>query len=475
MAFNSLIFLAFISLFLSFYFFLGSRIKILYLLFASYIFYAAWDWRFLGLILLSTFIDYLIGSKLGVERNILYRKLLVFSSIFCNLTILGIFKYLGFFIDSFQYLLRDIGLNPDWPTLNIILPVGISFYTFQSLSYTIDIYRGNLKPERNFFNFASYITMFPQLVAGPIVRASHLLPQLNCPKELNLNRLFNGAELIVWGYLLKVVLADNLGFLIETNNYFQNPRDYGSYDLILAVVMFSFQIYGDFAGYSLIAIGLAKILGFDLDPNFRRPYLSSSFSEFWKRWHISLSTWLRDYLYIPMGGNRKGVLKTNINLIVTMVLGGLWHGASLTFLCWGLIHGLYLVIFKSLAEYLNYSSNKFIKNIQRVLLVFLVFILTSIAWVFFRSDTLTDSFYIIKTIFLWDTKGDELHITTPLIARCLMILFFVLIVDFCRESGFIYNIYLKSSKLRVIGILVSFWLITLLGNFSGNEFVYFQF
>ena len=475
MAFNSLIFVAFISLFLSFYFFLGNRIKILYILLASYIFYSAWDWRFLGLILLSTCIDYFIGIKLGEEKKIIYRKLLVFSSIFCNLLILGIFKYLGFFIDSFQELFNQFGLNPDWPTLNIILPVGISFYTFQSLSYTIDVYRGALKPEKNFFNFAAYISMFPQLVAGPIVRAAYLLPQLKYPKELNLNRLFNGVELIVWGYLLKVVLADNLGLLIETNSYFQNPRDYGAHDLTLAVTIFSFQIYGDFAGYSLIAIGLAKVLGFDLEPNFRRPYFSSTFSEFWKRLHISLSSWLRDYLYIPLGGNRKGFLKTNINLLVTMLLGGLWHGAALTFLFWGLLHGLYLVIFNILDKFFNYSRNKYIKNIQRVLLIFLVFVLTTIAWIFFRSNTLMDSFYIIKTIFLWESKGNMLNLVNPLMIKCLLVLLFVLIVDFCRESSFIYNIYLKSNKLRVLGVLMSFWVITLLGNFSGNEFVYFQF
>ena len=410
MTFNSLIFLAFISTFFLFYFFLNSRIKIIYILISSYIFYSFWDWRFLGLILLSTIIDYFVGYRLGDERNLFYRKLFLLFSVLSNLIILGIFKYLGFFIDSFELLLTNIGLNPDWPTLNIILPVGISFYTFQSMSYTIDIYRKKLRPEKNLLNFAAYISMFPQLVAGPIVRAVHLLPQLKSPKDLNNYRLLKGIEFIVWGYLLKVVLADNLGLLIDINGYFQKPQDFGATDLTLATFMFSFQIYGDFAGYSLIAIGLAKILGFDLAQNFNRPYFSSTFSEFWKRWHISLSSWLRDYLYISLGGNRRGALRTSLNLIITMLLGGLWHGAALTFLFWGLLHGIYLIIFKYLQNILHYNNNKYIKFFQKILLILIVFILTSIAWIFFRCNSVEDSFYIIKTIFTFDISKSNPNI-----------------------------------------------------------------
>ncbi len=475
MTFNSLIFLVFISIFFIFYFFFKSKIKILYLLFASYIFYSFWDWRFLALILLSTVVDYFLGYKLGIEKRIIHRKLLLFISIFTNLTILGIFKYLDFFVESFALLLTNIGLKPDWPTLNIILPVGISFYTFQSLSYTIDIYKKKIEPEKSFLNFAAYISMFPQLVAGPIVRASKLLPQLRAPKEINFYRLFKGVELIIWGYLLKVVLADNLGYLININGYFDNPQIFASLDLILATLMFSFQIYGDFAGYSLIAIGLAKILGFDLDPNFKRPYFASSFSEFWKRWHISLSSWLRDYLYISIGGNRKGYIRTSFNLITTMVLGGLWHGAALTFIIWGLLHGIYLIIFKYLASILNYNTNKYIKAVQKILLIFIVFSLTSIAWVFFRSNSLDDSIYIIKAIFTFDIRTTNSNFATPLVVKCFLALFFVLIVDIFRETRFIYSIYKKSYSLRVLGIFISSWTILLFGNFSGNEFVYFQF
>tara|TARA_Y100001970_G_C14222447_1_gene853495 strand:- start:1329 stop:2756 length:1428 start_codon:yes stop_codon:yes gene_type:complete len=475
LTFNSLIFLVFISFFFIFFFFLKSRIKIPFILLASYIFYSFWDWRFLGLILLSTIIDYLVGYKLGLEKRIFYRKMLLSCSILCNLTILSIFKYLDFFVDSFELFLNNIGLNPDWPTLNIVLPVGISFYTFQSLSYTIDVYRKQLSPEKSFLNFATYISMFPQLVAGPIVRATKLLPQIKSPKDLNSYRLLKGVELIVWGYLLKVVLADNLGFLIHINGYFDTPQKFSSLDLILATLMFSFQIYGDFAGYSLIAIGLAKILGFDLDPNFKRPYFASSFSEFWKRWHISLSSWLRDYLYISLGGNRKGVIRTSLNLIITMVLGGLWHGAALTFIIWGLLHGIYLIIFKYLGSILKYNENKYIKDLQKLFLICLVFFLTSFAWVFFRSNTLDDSLYITKTIFTFDISKTNSNFATPLVVKCFLALFFVLIIDIFRETRCIYSFYKKSYFLRILGVLISAWIILLFGNFAGNEFVYFQF
>ena len=475
MAFNSLTFLFFITLFFCFYFFLEGKRKIFYILFASYIFYAFWDWRFLALILLSTSVDYLVGFKISIEKSILIRRYLLLISILTNLIILGIFKYLGFFVDSFESFFTGMGLSPDWPTLNIILPVGISFYTFQSMSYTIDIYRNKLNAEKDFFIFASYASLFPQLVAGPIVRAVNLLPQLRKPKLLNNERLLRGVEFIVWGYFLKVVLADNVGFVIDTNGYFEKPQEFNSFALMLGTFLFSFQIYGDFAGYSLIAIGISKIMGFDLSPNFNRPYFSKNFSEFWKRWHISLSSWLRDYLYISLGGNRKSSIRTYINLLLTMIIGGLWHGASWTFIMWGFIHGSYLVIFRFFENFLSFNQHQIIKFFQKCSLIFIVFVLTNIAWIFFRSNNLSDSFLILKKILLFDMDNAIGVLMSPILVKALLALIIVLIFDLCCEITSIYKFYERSLISRIGGIIFSLWLIIALGNFSGNEFVYFQF
>lgn len=489
MVFNSTTFLIFAGFFFPVYFLLQSKIRVFFVLCSSYFFYAWWDWRFLSLICLSTTIDYFVGYKLGIIINARYRKFLLLFSILSNLSILATFKYLGFFAESFEEFLLLFNIQPDWPTLNLILPVGISFYTFQSLSYTIDIYRKRLNPERNIIYFASYVALFPQLVAGPIVRASHLLPQLRHSVFFDYKKFFYGFELIVWGFFLKLVLADNIGMAIDLGHRFVYPQSFGAPELTSAVFLFAFQIYGDFAGYSLIAIGLAKIMGLDLEPNFKRPYFSASFSEYWQRWHISLSSWLRDYIYYPLEvrGQRNIILRkvmngrpiTYANIFITMFLSGLWHGAAWTFIFWGLLHGMYLVFWdffqvvsKKFSTRYNY---KVILLLKKIFLVLIVFILTLFAYILFRSESLNDALHIIKTILTWQQTSFSIEINRSVIVKSYTAIFVVLVVDMCCENKKIYNYFRKSFFLRVSGILISLWSIALFGNFSGGEFIYFQF
>jgi len=341
MVFNSLPFLVFIGIFFPLYFSLRGRFRLWLCLIASYIFYAWWDWRFLSLILTSTLIDYLIGLRLNRETDTTKRQWLLRLSMVMNLGFLGFFKYFNFFVESFQDILLSLGLEPDLHTLHIILPVGISFYTFQSMSYTIDVYRKEIPVERDFLRFATFIAFFPQLVAGPIVRAKELLPQFAADIKFEWNRFSFGLSQVLWGFFKKVAVADSLAPFVD--QCFAAPESFSALHLSLGVFFYAFQIYCDFSGYSDIAIGLARIMGFDFPDNFRTPYFSRNFSEFWTRWHITLSSWLRDYLYIPLGGNRQGTFNTYRNLMLTMLLGGLWHGASWVFVFWGFLHGLYLV------------------------------------------------------------------------------------------------------------------------------------
>jgi alginate O-acetyltransferase complex protein AlgI len=340
--FNSLLFFAFLAIVLPLYFSLKGRGQVLLCLIASYVFYGAWDWRFLGLIALSTIVDYCVALKLEASEAPAVRKRLLILSLALNLGLLGVFKYYNFFIGSFRDLLTSLGFSPGELTLEIILPVGISFYTFQTLSYTIDVYRREIRAERSLLRFATFVAFFPQLVAGPIVRASDFLPQLYVTHRFHRVRALGGAAQMALGFFKKIVVADSAALVVET--VFTEPSVHTSIGLIVGVVFYAFQIYGDFAGYSDIAIGLARVMGFKFPPNFRQPYVSQSFSEFWTRWHISLSSWLRDYLYIPLGGNRHGTLATYRNLMITMLLGGLWHGAEWKFVIWGGLHGAYLIL-----------------------------------------------------------------------------------------------------------------------------------
>ena len=348
MLFNSQVFLIFFVVVYGLYRLLPHRWQNVLLLVSSYFFYGWWDWRFLTLIFLSTVIDYIAGGIIySAGPNQRRRKAAVVVSMTSNLVILGFFKYFNFFADNLSAVLQYAGLPAFTRHLNIILPVGISFYTFQAMSYALDIYRGHLKPARSFLNFATFVAYFPQLVAGPIERASNLLPQIENPRTITRAGIESGAWLIFWGLFKKCVIADNLAVLVD--GVFGATGATGATSL-LALYAFAFQILCDFSGYSDIARGLARWMGVELMLNFNNPYAALNPKDFWSRWHISLSSWLRDYLYIPLGGNRKGRRRTYINLALTMLLGGLWHGAAWTFVTWGAFHGLLLVIYHRWAE-----------------------------------------------------------------------------------------------------------------------------
>jgi len=389
MSFVSYEFLILLGCVFGSYFLLPHRWQNYMLLVASYIFYGWWDYRFLSLMLISSVLDYFCSlyadphqSPAHSERQ---RKIAVIISICGNLGLLGFFKYFNFFTDSFVNVLQWFGVAVEPMTLRIILPVGISFYTFQTMSYTLDVYRGQLRSTRHFLDFCLFVSFFPQLVAGPIERASHLLPQMLAPRTVTWEKFYTGAQLAFWGYFKKMVIADNLS--VVANATF-NQSSYSGSEVIIAVYAFAFQIYCDFSGYTDIARGVARMLGFEICVNFRLPYFATNPSDFWQRWHVSLSSWLRDYLYIPLGGNRRGEVRTYINLSLTMLLGGLWHGASWHFVVWGAYHGLLLVIFRLLSKSSDVSH---VKNAPRTnwlfwLKAFGFFQITCFGWLIFRAN-----------------------------------------------------------------------------------------
>jgi len=344
MLFNSIDFAVFLPIVFVLYWFVANKdlkLQNFLILAVSYIFYGWWDWRFLSLILFSTIVDYFVGHYLHKQEGANKRKLLLWTSIFVNLGFLGFFKYYNFFLDNFVQAFSFFGNTLNTNSLNIILPVGISFYTFQTLSYSIDIYRKKLKPTNDFVAFAAFVSFFPQLVAGPIERATNLLPQFKKQRHFDYINAVNGLKQILWGLFKKVVIADNCAVFV--NIIFESPDDFSGSTLLLGAVFFAFQIYGDFSGYSDIAIGTSKLFGFKLMQNFAFPYFSRDIAEFWRRWHISLSTWFRDYLYIPLGGSRGSTLKQIRNVFIIFLVSGFWHGANWTFILWGFLNALYFL------------------------------------------------------------------------------------------------------------------------------------
>jgi D-alanyl-lipoteichoic acid acyltransferase DltB (MBOAT superfamily) len=391
--FNSYAFWIFFALVWAVYRLLPHRGQNLLLLGASYFFYGCWDWRFLPLILTTTLVSYSTALGIAASDSKRRRRLLMTAAATVSLGLLAFFKYWGFFTESTAEMLTWLGFHADPTVLKIVLPAGISFYTFQTMSYTIDVYRGQVKVTRHFTDYALYVAYFPQLVAGPIERSSSLLPQLLHPRKRGHGDFAEGLYLILLGLFLKVVVGDNLGFI--ANGVFGAEKgNLTGTEALIGVYAFAFQIYGDFAGYSSIARGVSKWLGIDLMTNFRMPYLARNPSEFWQRWHISLSSWLRDYLYIPLGGSRGGTLKTYRNLMLTMLLGGLWHGAGWTFLGWGALHGLILCLYRALGDRWKLPGRW-----GRVLATVGFFQLVCLAWLFFRADTFGQAWNMLGLIF----------------------------------------------------------------------------
>lgn len=365
----------------------------LFLLAASCVFYAWWDWRFLGVLAVVTVLDYYISQFLVRTENSKKRKMLLLVSIVINLGFLFFFKYFNFFIDTLNLVLGDVGWRIG--ALKIILPIGISFYTFETLSYVIDVYKRVAKPASSLLDYAIFITFFPRLVAGPIMRATEFLPQLEQGIQLDLNRFFEGMQLFLRGLLKKIVVADNLALVVD--QVYGAPAIYSSVTVWMVVCAYSVQILYDFWGYTDMARGLGRMLGIDLPLNFNLPYTAQSITEFWDRWHISLSTWLRDYLYIPLGGNRKGRVRTYINMMVTMLLGGLWHGASWNFIFWGGLHGMYLAIERLVSG--SRPSPSPWTSFRAFVKAFIVFVLVTITWVPFRSPNWETTLVVLKKLF----------------------------------------------------------------------------
>ena len=475
MIFNSLPFFVFIAIFFPLYFLLRGKARLLLCLAASYFFYGWWDWRFLSLIVFSTFLDYYIGLRLQNTEDPPARKNLLWISMFVNLGFLAFFKYFNFFTDSFVEMANGFGWNPDWNTLNIILPVGISFYTFQSMSYTIDVYRKQIPVETNFLRFATFIAFFPQLVAGPIVRASDFLPQFQKDRDFEWNRLTTGLGQIIWGFFKKVAIADSLAPFVD--QCFASPDSFTSIHLLIGVVFYSFQIYCDFSGYSDIAIGLARIMGFDFPDNFKKPYFSQNFSEFWTRWHITLSSWLRDYLYISLGGNRHGDFKTQRNLMITMLLGGLWHGASWVFVFWGFLHGSYLIFQRVLGKPFGRILDilRTPKFLRIAINIFIVYTLTSLAWIFFRSPDFETAMRVIRGIATFENFAFASVINKFIVIKGFLLIFLLLAVEITDEKINYSGVIKVNPVFRVASFAVLLWLIAVFGAFDANSFIYFQF
>jgi D-alanyl-lipoteichoic acid acyltransferase DltB (MBOAT superfamily) len=439
------------------------------LVIASYIFYGYWDWRFLFLLVFSTVVDFVVAKFIDRTASERQKKIWLGVSLVSNLSILGFFKYFNFFTASFTELLTTIGIPVNDFTVKVILPVGISFYTFQTLSYTIDVYRGHLKPAKSIIDFAVYVAFFPQLVAGPIERATSFLPQISNPRKIDLSQINAGIFLIIWGYFKKLVIADNLAQIADS--IFNNYSDYQGLDIIIGILAFTVQIYCDFSAYSDIARGLAKLMGFELMINFRLPFFALNPSDFWSRWHISLSSWLRDYLYIPLGGNRQGTFNTYRNLFLTMLLGGLWHGAAWNFIWWGMYQGFILIVYRLIAGKVIKRSPKDTSIISVISQMLIMFILTNVGWVIFRSNSGEQIIYLLTQ---WSfalsentiSLGKELlFFTTPL-----------LIVQLWQHLSCDLLIITKLPN-WFTNLIYSFFLINicLYGVRQSTEFIYFQF
>ncbi|CAZ97915.1 MBOAT family O-acyltransferase [Zobellia galactanivorans] len=480
MLFNSVDFALFLPIVFILYWFVFNKninLQNFLIVVASYFFYGWWDWKFLGLIAFSTFVDYSIGVALSKENRPLIRKILLWTSISVNLGFLGFFKYYNFFLDNFVSAYSFFGQEINVQSLNIILPVGISFYTFQTLSYTIDVYRKQLEPTRDFIAFSAFVCFFPQLVAGPIERATHLLPQFYKKRVFDYSKAVDGMRQILWGLFKKIVIADNCAEY--ANEIFNNSGEYSGSTLLLGAFFFTFQIYGDFSGYSDIAIGTSRLFGFDLMKNFAFPYFSRDIAEFWRRWHISLSTWFRDYLYIPLGGSRGGTWMKIRNTFIIFLVSGFWHGANWTFLVWGALNAIYFLPLmlsgKNRQNIDIVAQGKYLPNFKEILQIIYTFLLTVLAWVFFRAENVAHALSYLANIFDTTLFSQPQILPTTLIA---LLALFIITEWLQREKNHGLEIYgnglLKHRPIRwgaYIGIII------IIFSFGGSqqEFIYFQF
>ena len=471
MLFNSLEFLIFFPIVCLIYFLLKNiQHRNLFLLLASYYFYMNWEPIYALLILTSTILTFACG--LLVEKNKdkkKAKKTFLVISLIINFTILFLFKYYNFINESVYTLLEYFGIRWNVPNMSLLLPVGISFYTFQAVGYSIDVYRGSVKAEHNFITYALFVSFFPQLVAGPIERSANLLPQFKIKHVFNYERAIEGFKLMLWGFFMKLCVADVLSEYV--NAVYNNIPNHNGTSLIIASIFFAFQIYCDFAGYSNIAIGTAKIMGFDLMKNFNLPYFSLNIKEFWRRWHISLSSWFTDYLYIPLGGNRVKYARHLTNLMITFLVSGIWHGANWTFVLWGMLHGVYLILDNIIRKYLY--SPKYNTLISKLFSIFICFILVDFAWIFFRTNNVADAFSIICKIF---TDIGAPFVDLSIFTYGLLSLFILILKD--TKDAFNLRLNFMHSKYTIVRFL-SFILLTiyvlLCGSFSSGQFIYFQF
>jgi len=482
MFFNSIEFAIFLPIVFILYWFvtvINLKLQNFLIVVSSYFFYGWWDWRFLFLILFSTIVDYSIGMVLKTENNQTKRKVLLWTSILVNLGFLGFFKYYNFFLENFVTAFSFLG-NPINPQgLNIILPVGISFYTFQTLSYTIDVYKRNLTATKDFVAFSAFVSFFPQLVAGPIERATNLLPQFYKKRTFDYSKAVDGLRQILWGLFKKIVIADNCAEF--ANQIFNNSGDLNGSTLVLGAIFFTFQIYGDFSGYSDIAIGTSRLFGFDLTQNFNFPYFSRDIAEFWRRWHISLSTWFRDYLYIPLGGSRGGTWMKVRNTFIIFIVSGFWHGANWTFIIWGTLNAIYflplLLTNNNRNNLETVAQGKFFPSIKELSFMLLTFGMTVFAWIFFRAENIGHAISYISEIlspsFFSIPKFPGIR--KPLIT-IILVLIFVLIEWTGREGQFAIEGFGRGrNKLFRWGFYLIIIIIIYLFNSSSQEFIYFQF
>ena len=469
MLFDTPIYLVFLSIVVLAYWWLPRRPQNMFLLVASYFFYGWWDWRFLGLILLSTLVDFYCARTIAVSTDQNRRRLLLILSVTMNLGFLGYFKYCDFFIDSFAGAAAMFGFHIPVQVLGILLPPGISFYTFQALAYIVDVYYKKLEPAESLLDYALFISLFPHLIAGPIQRPSHLLPQVQAERHFHSGQFFDGLMLIVTGLLRKCVVADNCA-LIANAAFEGRLGDPGLGSSLIGIYAFAWQIYGDFSGYSDIARGSAQLLGFHFMVNFRQPYLATSLQDFWRRWHISLSTWLRDYLYIPLGGNRHGEFQTYRNLLLTMLIGGFWHGANWTFVIWGAIHGGGLALERLLFGGGESSASPF--KYKDWLKRIWIFHLVCLAWVFFRAQSVGAALQYLSNFGKWNWRPEH-QTAALLVGAYALVLFLMDLLNEQREEEYLLE--RASPRLR---IAVAWGLICIIFFFTGNQsnaFIYFQF